>query len=181
MELELADLLLAGLIFALRVFNYSISTIRLVFIARGGKVIAACIAFVEALIFAIVMASVITEINNIPNLLAYCFGAAIGSYLGMWLEARFVVSYSTVTIITREHAQTIADTLREHNYGVTVTRGEGREGEVSLIHSSTVNRSIPKLIALVREINPDAFIQTEQARTVQRGWIPGGPPRRLRR
>lgn len=168
----------ASLIFVLRVFNYSISTIRLVFIGRGLRLGAALIAFVEALIFAVVIAGVVQDLSDIVNLIAYCLGASVGSYVGMWLEAKFIVGYSTVTIITHEFGSGIAAALRNSNYGVTVSKGEGRDGEVDIIRSTTVNKDIPTLVSIVQSVNKDAFIDVEAARTLYRGWIPGGPPHR---
>lgn len=168
----------AGIIFGLRVFNYSISTLRLVFIGRGMRFWAAFIAFFEALIFAVVIARVVQDLGNVMSILAYCLGASVGSYVGMWLESRFIVSYSTVTIITHENGINIADGLRKYNYGVTVTKGEGRDGQVDIIRSTTVNKDIPTLVSVVQGINQDAFIDIESARRLYRGWIPGGPPRK---
>ena len=170
----------ALLIFVLRVFNYAISTIRLVFIGRDYRLPAAAIAFVEALIFAVVISQVLKNVTYIPNLLAYCLGASVGSYLGQYLESRLVVSYSTVTIITQEKGQQIANALRAANYGVTRTIGEGRDGEVDILRSTAVNRDLPALKAIVNDIHPDAFLEVESARSLSRGWIPGGPPRRMR-
>lgn len=178
MDLSVGALLFALLLFTLRVINYAISTIRLVFIARNMRLLAAGMAFLEALIFAVVMASIVQEIDNLLNLGAYCLGAAGGSYVGMWLESRFVVSYSTVTIITREKGQEIAEALREGKFGVTLTQGEGRDGPVTILYSSTVNKDIPFLMDIVETINASAFIEIESARKLSRGWIPGGPPRR---
>lgn len=183
MELGLTPdaILFALLIFGLRVFNYAISTIRLVFIGRGFKIPAATIAFFEALIFAVVIAKVVSDLNNITNLLAYCLGASVGSYVGMWLEARFVVSYSTVTIIASEKGREIAEALRNNNYGATLSKGEGRDGEVDIVRSTTVNRDVHNLVRVVHDVNPDTFIDVEAARSLYRGWIPGGPPRGAKR
>lgn len=180
MELNLTSeaIAFALLIFGLRVVNYAISTIRLVFIGRGFRVPAALIAFMEALIFAVVIANVVRDLSDLTNLLAYCFGASVGSYAGMWLEAKFIVSYSTITIITHEKGQQIAEALRNRSYGVTVSKGEGRDGDVDIIRSSTTNKDIPLLVSTVQGVNPEAFIDIEAARTLYRGWIPGGPPRR---
>lgn len=168
----------AALIFGLRVFNYSISTMRLVFIGRGMRFWAAFIAFFEALIFAVVIARVVQDLGNFMSLLAYCLGASVGSYVGMWLETKFIVSYSTVTIITHHDGANIADALRSYNYGVTVTKGEGRDGQVDIIRSTTVNKDIALLVSIVQDINHNAFIDVEGVRTPYRGWIPGGPPRK---
>jgi uncharacterized protein YebE (UPF0316 family) len=168
----------ALLIFGLRVLNYSIGTIRLIFIARSERIKAASMAFFEALIFAVVMASVIAEITDGIRLLAYCLGASVGSYVGMWLEARLITSYSTVTIIASQLGPEITTHLRDLGYGVTASHGEGRDGAVMIIRSTINNRETRKLIKEVQHINEQAFIEVEHTRALQRGWIPGGPPRR---
>ena len=169
----------ALLIFSLRVFNYAISTIRLVFVGRGMRVWSAGIAFVEAFIFAVVIANVVSEINDALNLFAYCLGAAGGSYVGMWLESRLITSYSTVTVIASEKGEGIAEHLRSNGYGVTVTIGQGRDGDVTVVRSTINNREMRRFIHNVESINEHAFIEIEQSRTLQRGWVPGGPRRRL--
>jgi len=101
LDLTPEALSLAALLFGLRVVNYTISTIRLVFIGRSQRALAAALAFLEALIFAITMASVVTDMSNLSNLIAYCLGAAVGSYVGMVLEARFITHYRTINIVTK--------------------------------------------------------------------------------
>lgn len=177
MALDFGALLFAILLFFLRVLNYAIGTMRLVFIARDYRMLAAITAFMEALIFALVMAQVLDDISNLTNLLAYCFGAAIGSYVGQWFEARMIKSYSTVTIIVREQGREIANRLRENNYGATLSTGEGRDGEVSIIRSTAINRDIPHLVKVVNSVNPKAFVDVEAARRLYRGWLPGNAPR----
>lgn len=174
MPFVLEGLLFAGLIFILRVINYAISTIRLVFIARNRRFLAAVLAFVEAFVFAVVMARIVSDLSNALNLIAYCLGASVGSYVGMAIETRFVKSYSTVTIITQELGEVIARRLRECGYGVTLTHGEGRDGAVDILRSSASSRDIPGMINVIRAINPHAFIEIEQARAIMRGWLPTG-------
>jgi uncharacterized protein YebE (UPF0316 family) len=174
MPLVLEGLLFAGLIFILRVINYAISTIRLVFIARNRRFLAAALAFVEAFVFAVVMARIVSDLANALNLIAYCLGASVGSYVGMAIETRFVKSYSTVTVITQELGEAIAVRLRECGYGVTLTHGEGRDGAVDILRSSASSRDIPGMITIIRAINPHAFIEIEQARAIMRGWLPTG-------
>lgn len=171
-------LLFAFVIFIMRVLNYAIGTMRMVFITRDMRLPSAVMAFVEALIFAVVMAQVLKDITDMINLIAYCLGAAVGSYLGQWIESKIIVSYSTVTIIAAEHGIELAEKIRAANYGATVSKGEGRDGEVTIIRSTIVNKNIPHFITTVHDINPDAFIDVEAARRLYRGWIPGSPPGR---
>ena len=166
--------LFAGLIFVLRVINYAISTIRLVFIARNRRFLAAALAFVEAFVFAVVMARIVSDLSNALNLIAYCLGASVGSYVGMAIETRFVKSYSTLTVITKQMGEEIACRLRDRGYGVTLTHGEGRDGAVDILRSSASSRDIPGMVNIIRAINPHAFIEIEQARAIMRGWLPTG-------
>lgn len=180
LDLTPAALGLATLLFVLRVVNYSISTIRLVFIARSQRALAAALAFLEALIFAVTMASVVTDLSNLSNLLAYCLGAAVGSYVGMLLEARFVTSYRVVNVVAKERGKIIAEELRNAGYGVTLTHGEGRDGTVTMLRSIINNKDTSNVMEIVQRINPDAFVQMEQAQSIRRGWlhVPGTPYRR---
>lgn len=163
----------ATLLFALRVVNYAVSTIRLVFLARGKRFITAFMAFFEALLFAVVMAGVVADLSNMLNLLAYCLGAAVGSYVGMAIEARVITSFATVQIIMNARGESVAQALRECGYGVTETIGRGRDGEVVIVRSSVNSKDVPTLIRKVHEIVPEAFIEVEAARTVHYGFIPG--------
>src|SRR5687768_16896147 len=169
---------LALLIFALRVFNYAISTIRTVFIGRGMRMGAAVIAFFEALIFAVVIAKVVSDLSDMVVLMSYCLGAAVGSYVGMMIEARYVTSYSNVTIIAPKLGKEIAERLREGHFGVTLTIGEGRDGAVAILHTSLISRQVPLLLEIVKEVNPDAFIDISSTSDVHRGWIPNIPAKR---
>jgi uncharacterized protein YebE (UPF0316 family) len=164
-------LLWAAGIFALRILNYSISTIRLVTITRQQRVLSSCLAFLEALIFAVVIAKVVTNLEDWLNLAAYCLGAAVGSYVGIVLEGRLITSYRTVNVITHESGHEIALALREEGYGVTESTGEGLEGQVAMLRCVVNNREVPRLLKLVRNINPEAFVSVEEARAVRHGFV----------
>lgn len=170
-------MLFALLLFSLRVLNYAISTVRLVFIARGRRFLSSVLAFFEALVFALVIANVVNDLQNMINLVAYCLGASVGNYVGMMLEARLFKTYNTVQIISPTHGSNIAQKLRENGFAVTETIGRGRDGEVVILRTAMMSRHIPRVIELVRDVQADAFIEVESA-TVYHGWMPGVPPYR---
>jgi uncharacterized protein YebE (UPF0316 family) len=170
-------LLLAAAIFLLRILNYTISTIRLVTTTRQQRLVSSILAFLEALIFAVVIAKVVTDLENILNLMAYCLGAAVGSYIGIMLEARLITSYRTVNIIAQKLGHELAQVLRDSDFGVTEAIGEGLDGTVTILRCVVIHRDVPKLLQLTRRINPDAFISIEEARIVRQGYVhvPGRP------
>ncbi|MFN8372309.1 MAG: DUF5698 domain-containing protein [Anaerolineae bacterium] len=169
--LTLDGLLLALGIFVLRIINSAIGTLRVVFITKQMKLLAAILAFIEAWVFAVVMSSVVSDLSNMPNLIAYCGGFSVGNYIAMWIEGRFMTSYMAVNIIARERGHELAAALRSKGYGVTETHGEGREGTVITLRSVVTHRDVSKLVSCAYEIVPDAFVSVTEIKTVQHGWI----------
>lgn len=166
-----AAILTALFIFALRVLNNTLTTLRMSLLTRQERVATTFLAFFEALIFAITVGSVVKDLSNILNLGAYCFGFALGSYVGLRLEARLITSYVSVHIVMQKSGHELAAKLREHDFGVTITQGEGLNGNVAMLRSVVLRRDVQKVMLLVTEFAPGAFISVEEARAVHRGHI----------
>jgi uncharacterized protein YebE (UPF0316 family) len=166
-------LLLAGLLFLLRILNTAVGTIRLVVVTRQKRLLAAALAFIEAFLFAVSISSVATNLTNVLMLVAYCGGFSVGNYVGMVIERRFITSFMTINVISsnREKGYDIAAALRAMGHGVTITMGEGKDGEVTMLRSVVNNREVGKLLEVIRDTHGDAFIAVEEARAVHRGWV----------
>lgn len=171
MELVLTPEALATalLIFALRVFNNGIGTVRLITLARQQRGLTALLGIVEAFTFAVTIAGVATDLGNVLNLTAYCLGFAVGGWVGMAIEARFIVSYVIVHVITR--AETVATALREAGFGVTEIDAQGRHGQVAMLHIVTQRRDVARVKQVAETADPAAFISVEETRSVARGWL----------
>ncbi|MBC7815052.1 MAG: DUF2179 domain-containing protein [Burkholderiales bacterium] len=165
-------ILLAVVIFALRLLNSAVGTIRLVILNRNRKFLAAVLAFFESLIFAITVATVVADLTNILILVAYCGGFSIGQYVGLWIEGRFITSYMSVNIVPHNGlGHNIAVALRNQGFGVTETVGMGRDGEVTTLRSVAQNKNLPHLLKIVHAADAEAFVSIEEARTVSHGWL----------
>lgn len=161
----------AALLFGLRVLNNAIGTVRLILITRGQRFLAAVLAFIEAFIFAVVIANIVSDLSNVLNMVAYCGGFAIGGYVGMAIEARFITSYMVATIITHYNGHDIAQALRERGHGVTETMGEGKDGAVLMLRCVVSRRDVGDVLQTIRSVQPDAFVSVEEARAIQHGWL----------
>ncbi|MBK8025258.1 MAG: DUF2179 domain-containing protein [Chloroflexi bacterium] len=164
----------AVFIVILRILNTATGTVRLIIVTRQQRFLAAVLAFMEALMFAISIGSVANDLNNLLNLLAYCGGFAIGNYVGMFIEHRFITSFVVANVISEKSGHEIALALRKHGFGVTETTGEGMTGKVIMLRSVIVNREVPRLLEVVQSVQPDAFVAMEEARAVHRGWVRAG-------
>jgi uncharacterized protein YebE (UPF0316 family) len=170
-DITLDMVVLSVTIFALRVLNSAVGTVRLVVMARERRILTAVLGFIEALIFAFVTANVVTDLSNWLNLAAYCGGFSVGTYVGMALEARYVTSYVRVNIIASDKGREIAQKLRELGHGVTEVQASGGTGDVTMLNSVILRRYSAELLKAVYDINPKAFVTLEEARSVQHGWM----------
>lgn len=169
--MEFEPLLLPLLVFCLRALNNAMGTVRVIVMTYGRRRLSFVLAFFESIIFAFTAAQVLTDLNNLPNLFAYSLGFAVGGYLGMMIEDRFVVGFRTVNIITQQEGHAIADALRQREFGVTETIGEGGRGRVEMLRCVVTRQQVPEVYAIIDEINRDAFVTVEEARAVHRGWM----------
>ncbi len=165
------ELLIALAIFVMRVLNYAIGTLRLIAITKNHKLIASVLAAFEALIFAVVIANIVSDLGNFINLAAYILGASVGSWVGMWLESRLITGYVIVNVFAPKGGHEIAIALRDAGYGVTESIGEGRDGSIITLRSVVDRRETRKLINLVNDTRPDSFIAVEEARAISHGWL----------
>ncbi len=162
---------LVAAIFALRVIGNMMTTIRTVMIVRSQKFWSSVIGLFEALIFALALGSVVTNLNNIWNLAAYCIGYAVGGYLGLELEYRLVQRYVSVQVISPQFAHPIAQAIRQAGYGATESWGRGVEGQVGTVTAVVGHQQVSEVVRIARTIDPDAFILMEELRGISQGYF----------
>lgn len=162
--------LFALLIFMLRVADMSLDTIRVLFVVRGKKAITWVLGFFQSLIFVIAISSVLTELDNVLNVIGYATGFATGNLVGMLIEQRLAIGHILVTIISSNRGAFIAERLRAGGYAVTEIPGRGRNGTVFELHASVQRKDVPNVETIVLEADPQAFITAEDVRPVRRGF-----------
>jgi uncharacterized protein YebE (UPF0316 family) len=149
-------------IFAARLVNIAIDTLRFMFTLRGKRGIAWILGFVESVLFVVVIGSVLTNIGNPLNVIGYAAGFATGNVVGMTIEKRLAIGYTHFTIISRDHSTEIADKLREEGYGVTEIPARGRESNFMLVDCHVRRKQTDEVEDLVLEVDPQAFITAEE-------------------
>ncbi len=71
------------MIFIARICDVSMETIRVIYISKGIKYLAPIIAFFEIVIWLLAMEVVMKDLSNVANFLAFAFGFAMGTYIGL--------------------------------------------------------------------------------------------------
>jgi uncharacterized protein YebE (UPF0316 family) len=160
----------AGLIFALRVLDMTLDTLRVLVVMRGKKGVAWVLGFFQALIFVLAISSVLKDLDNPLNILGYAAGFATGNVIGILLEERLALGHVHLSIVSPRLGVAIAERLRTDGYAVTEVPARGRDGMVTMLSCSVLRKNVPKVHRTVSEIDSAAFITSEDVRPVRRGF-----------
>ena len=169
-ELTQQGILIALLIFTVRVIATSLDTIRVILTMRSSKFWVWLLGFLNSLIWVLTFAFVLSDIDNFVNVIVYAAGFATGNVVGMVIEDKLAVGFAEVRVISSKWGAAILDVLRENNYAVTEIPARGKDGMVSVITSSVRRSQVHDLEKLIRDIDGDAFITTEDVVSVRRGF-----------
>jgi uncharacterized protein YebE (UPF0316 family) len=154
------------LIFALRLVDVSLGTLRIILLSRHRRLLPALIGFVEVFVWLVAATVVFSNLNNLPRMLTYAAGFALGTYLGTLLEARLAVGDTMMRVVAPVTTPQVADRLRVAGFGVTVVNADGRDGEVRLAFSIIPRRRRKEALGLVQDMNPTAFVTLQDIETI---------------
>ena len=175
--LDAPTLLLGLVIFAARVIDVSLGTIRTIVIVQGKTLVAFLLGFLEVLIWITIVSTVVHRIGETPILVIfYALGFATGNVVGILVEKRLGFGSIILRVISRPKGAAIARRLRAVGQGVTIFKGEGMRGEVSQLYVACRRRDLRWILPIVRQEDPDAFYITEQARDVSKVLRPFSSP-----
>lgn len=172
MFIETHPIIVAILIFTLRVLNNAVGTLRLIAIQENSRVLGFLLASVESLLFAFTAGLVLTDLQNVPNLAAYVLGFSVGGYVGLAIEQRYLNVYHIVDVVAADSiAHEIAEKLRQEGHGVTEMHGEGARGHVIQLRIVAHHSDVQSVIQLARDTQENVFITVEESRLIRGGWL----------
>lgn len=160
-------------IFFLRICNISIDTIRFLVLMRGRKTLTWVLGFVQSIIFLIAISSVLANLDNLLNIIAYSAGYATGNIVGMWIEGRLAIGHLRVSIVSSFRGAAVADKLRVNGFAVTEISGRGLKGTVSVMECDVLRKDLDNVETIVLETDPEAFVTAEDVRPIRSGFWRG--------
>src|SRR5690606_22831008 len=162
LEFTAASLLAAGLVCLARITDVSLGTIRTIYIMRGRKYVASMIGLVEVTVFILAISSVLgSGVRDPLKILGYIVGYTSGVYIGITLEGWIASGWTMLRIISRESAAELVEKLRKDGEAVTQIMGEGRDGPVPVLFVVARRKRARKVLRMVRQIAPRAFVTVE--------------------
>lgn len=160
-------------VFALRICDVSIGTLRMLFAMRGKRALAACLGLAESGIFIFAISSALMNAqSNRWLMVGYACGFAAGTYVGMTIEAWIASGTILARIISKQRSAELADALREAGFGVTAVAGHGRSLDVLLLFVVAPRRRGKEMFRLVSAIDPEAFVTCDPVNDARGGYVP---------
>lgn len=163
------------LIFLARITDVTIGTMRIIFVSRGFRFIAACAGFFEILIWLFAIGQIMNNLDSWINYVAYAGGFAVGTYIGVTIERWVALGYLVVRIITQRDGTELEENLRKANFVVTSVDAEGGRGPVKILFTILKRKALPTMVKLIKSTNPLAYYTIEDLRSVSSpGPLPFG-------
>jgi len=153
----------ALIIFLLRLADQSLGTMRALLVSKNKPIYAALIGLIESAIWIVAISQVIKDIDDPVLIGAYAAGFAAGTILGSYIERLVGVGNIVVRVFCPANSPSVAETLRENGYGVTIIDGKGKDGPVKIYLCVIPRRKLKSVLSMIEEINPNAFITTDMA------------------
>lgn len=159
-------------IFMARIFDVTLSTLRIIYTSRGIKFLAPMIGFFEVLIWLIAMSQIINNLTSPILYIAYAGGFATGNFIGILIEGKMAIGTVVIRIITQKDATELISFLKGSGCGITHVDAQGAMGPVKIIFTIVKRKNIDRVLEIVRKCNPMAFFTIEDVRSVRKGVFP---------
>ncbi|MFA5323064.1 MAG: DUF2179 domain-containing protein [Smithella sp.] len=158
-------------IFSTRICDVTLDTLRIIYVSRGIKFLAASIGFIEVLIWLFAITQIFKNLTNPLCYIAYAGGFAMGNYVGILIEERMAIGTVVIRIITQKDASELTKFLKSSGYGVTYVDAQGAQGPVKIIFTIVKRKNIEHVLEIIRLCNPLAFYTIEDVRSVREGGV----------
>ncbi|GBC61846.1 DUF2179 domain-containing protein [Desulfonema ishimotonii] len=165
-ELIFQYVLIPGLICFARICDVTLGTIRIMYVSRGLKSLAALLGLFEILIWLFSMGQIMQNLDNYANYLAYAAGYALGNYIGISIEEKLSLGVVMLRIFTQKNANRLLTHLNSANFGATNVRAESASGPVDVIFTIIKRKKLDEVVRIIKAFNPNAIYSVEEVKFV---------------
>lgn len=147
------------IVFVSQAIEITFGSLKVIFVTKNHRLLSALFAFVEAVIWAIVVSNVISDITSKPWLLiSYCLGNAAGYIIGSFIESKMALGTVSLQITSAvENRDKITEIFDKYNTGYTVISGEGAVNTNCVFAAVMKRRMYHKVMDEINENVPGCF------------------------
>ena len=172
--MDIHDIIAATGLAALATCNVGLWTLRVAVAAAGRPLVAAAIAGLESLLFALAFGTVISSLDDPLRVGAYAIGVALGTLAGVFADERLSTGQSLVRVVIDGDGRGQVAALRAHGWPATCSRADGVRGPVAVLAVTVDDAALRRLRTDLDRVAPDGFLTVERLRSVRPTALPPG-------
>ncbi len=169
------------IIFFGKLLEVSTSTLRIVLINRGIRLVGSLLAILEITLWLIITSTVLSSFRTDPlKMLVYAVAFGMGNFLGSWLDERLAFGLSSVQIVVpdMENARTLSEILRDNGFGISSVEVRGIDNNQHYMLWTMIRRKLLKeVLSLITTHCSSAVISVSDVKTQKGGFIRTSPVR----
>ncbi|MBP2026815.1 uncharacterized protein YebE (UPF0316 family) [Acetoanaerobium pronyense] len=159
------------MIIALRICDVSLATVRTILLTKGMSKVAAMIGFVEVIVYIKVLGNVVSQLDNWWYLIAYAIGFSLGNLIGSRVERLLAFGDVQMRLIINDESRYIIDELRAKGFGITIFRGEGKDGERLMVLITLKRKRVNEVYDYLQKKEIKAFISVNDITSHSGGYM----------
>ncbi|MGI6787161.1 MAG: DUF2179 domain-containing protein [Acholeplasmataceae bacterium] len=161
-------------VFAAKVIEVTLTTIRIIIVNRGFKMPGAIVSFIEVLIWVFVASEVVKEVNTAPILgITYALGYAVGVYVGSIVERKLAFGKVLLhVIIPLESEEIVSNYIRGQKIGLTTIDAKGYNSDKLVLMMYANRKNIDLIKEEIMRLEPHALIGESDVVTIDGGTVP---------
>jgi uncharacterized protein YebE (UPF0316 family) len=162
------QILIPVLIFLARAADVSMAAMRIIFVTRGIRALAAIIGFFEILVWLIGVTQIMQNLNNPINYIAFAAGFSMGTFVGNTIERRIAIGNLAIQFITERDTVRLLQDFRANGYSATTIDAQGASGPVKIIFLIVKRKLLDRALGIIKKFDSDAFYAIGDVRAVAR-------------
>ena len=166
------SIFLPGLVFIAELCVVTLSTVRIICLGRGQKVLASAIGFFEVSIWLFAIGQIMQNLSDIGCYLGFATGFTAGNFLGVLVEKRLGLGTLVVRVITAREADALVQRLRAAHYGVTCLDGQGGVGPVTVVLTVIPRKELAGVVGIIKEFDSQCFYSVDDVQSAEAGVFP---------
>lgn len=159
------------LIILFNVSYMTLTTLRLILVIKGYRVIASFLSMAEVFVYLMGLTMVLDNLDKPFNIIAYCIGWGCGVYLGSIIENKLALGYVVFEVIVDSLEVELTSMIRSKGYGVTSWIAEGKDGKRLCMKVLAKRKNEQKLKNYIMSISPKAFIISYEPTRFNGGFL----------
>jgi len=155
------------LIFTFKVIENTLSTLRIIVVSNGKKILGSILQGIISIIWVISTSLVVINIQKDPlKIISFTLGSLIGSYIGSIIEEKLALGTNMITaVIDKTKTTKITQALKKQKYETIILNGKRKDELKNVLIIMTKRKTKNNVIKLIKNIDKNAKIIIEKAIT----------------